>query len=95
MFAMGDSLPICLGECELTVRTKKHRALSEYPPLGLSEPRLRRMRAQAAQLIFGTGWKGIISARFLVTPDGRAYFYNSILVYNLGMLLLNMPLVLI
>ena len=42
--------------------------------VGMSNKRLNKMRVQAAKLILGTGWEGIISARFLLTPDGMAYF---------------------
>ena len=74
MFAQGDKLPICLGEGEISQKINGLRSFAEFPPLGLTEDRLHRIRVQAAQLIVGTRWRGIIAARFLLTPDGRAYF---------------------
>ncbi|MEC7984731.1 MAG: hypothetical protein VX278_06185, partial [Myxococcota bacterium] len=74
MFSDGENLPICLGEGDFSLRVDRERVLSEFPPQGLSDSELNKLRSQAAQLIIGTGWKGIISARFLVTNDGRAYF---------------------
>ena len=74
MFADGENMPICLGESECSLRVEGYRSLCEFPPKGISNSELMKARTQAAQLIIGTQWKGLIAARFLVTPDGRSYF---------------------
>ena len=74
MFGIKGELPVCLGEGEISQKLNGIRAFAEFPPLGISNKRLNKIRVQAAKLILGTGWEGIISARFLVTPDGMAYF---------------------
>lgn len=75
MFAVGDDgLPVCLGEVEIGNRISSKRGVVEFPPVQVTEQQLQKVRVQAAKLIVGTRWSGIISARFLVTPDGRAYF---------------------
>lgn len=74
MFSDGENLPICLGESDCSIRVDGYRSFCEFPPQGISNQELLKLRKQAAQLIIGTQWKGFISARFLVTEDGRAYF---------------------
>ena len=74
MFSDGENLPICLGESDCSIRVDGYRSFCEFPPQGISSQELLKLRKQAAQLIIGTQWKGFISARFLVTQDGRAYF---------------------
>jgi|GEM_PF-3861378 len=74
MFADGKNMPICLGESECSIRVDGYRSFCEFPPQGISNKELMKARTQAAQLIIGTQWKGLIAARFLVTPDGRSYF---------------------
>lgn len=74
MFSDGVNMPICLGESDCSIRVDGYRSFCEYPPQGISNKELIKARTQAAQLIIGTQWKGIIAARFLVTEDGRAYF---------------------
>ena len=74
MFSDGENLPICLGESDCSIRVDGYRSFCEFPPQGILNKELLKLRKQAAQLIIGTQWKGFISARFLVTRDGRAYF---------------------
>lgn len=74
MFSDGENLPICLGESDCSIRVDGYRSFCEFPPQGIIQKELLKLRKQAAQLIIGTQWKGLISARFLVTSDGRAYF---------------------
>ena len=74
MFSDGVNMPICLGESDCSIRVDGYRSFCEFPPQGISNKELIKARTQAAQLIIGTQWKGIIAARFLVTDDGRTYF---------------------
>ena len=78
MFASGNEMPVCLGEVEMTLRIDSQKAVAEYPPIGIQEEYLVKLRKQAAQLILGARWEGIIAARFLVTPDGRPYFLQLV-----------------
>lgn len=74
MFAQHDLMPICLGEIDMTKRGTPRRNLTEFPPATLSENWLMRIRRNAALLIMGLQWRGLIAARFLITKDQRAYF---------------------
>jgi len=78
MFAVSDKPPVCLGEVEVTVRTKGQKAIAEYPPVGLDPLHLHKLRAQAAQLIMGARWQGVIAARFLIASDSRPYFLQLV-----------------
>ena len=78
MFAIPDQTPICLGEVETTLRMNGQRAVAEYPPVGIEERHLNRLRTQAAQLIMGAKWEGLISARFLLSEDRRPYFLQLV-----------------
>ena len=74
MFGQPGDMPICLGEIDMTKRGAARRNLTELPPDTLSEEWLMRVRRNAALLIMKLEWKGLISARFLITRDHRAYF---------------------
>ena len=74
MFGQPGDMPICLGEIDMTKRGAARRNLTELPPDTLSEEWLMRIRRNAALLIMKLEWKGLISARFLITRDQRAYF---------------------
>jgi acetyl-CoA carboxylase, biotin carboxylase subunit len=78
MFALPDKPPVCLGEVEVTLRMGGQKSVAEYPPVGIDNRHLFRMRRQAAQLIMGARWEGVISARFLIASDGRPYFLQLI-----------------
>ena len=63
-----------LGDREITVRIDGRRVLSEAPAFGLSEDIHEEIATYAVMIAAGLEWDGLGAIRFLVTPDGRAYF---------------------
>ncbi len=69
----GDGEALTLGERETSVQPGGRRAFAESPVPGLIEAHAIRLRQSAAALVSRLNWPGLISVRFLVTPDGRGY----------------------
>lgn len=69
----GEGEALTLGERETSVQPGGRRAFAESPVPGLVAQHASRLRQSAAALISRLKWPGLISVRFLVTPDGRGY----------------------
>ena len=67
----GEALT--LGERETSIRIDGRRALIEAPAINLEAREAFSFRNAAAMLISRLRWPGLVSVRFLLTPDGRAY----------------------
>jgi acetyl/propionyl-CoA carboxylase alpha subunit len=67
----GESLT--LGERDTSARIGGRRALVEAPAVNLEDEEAFGFRQAAATLISRLRWPGLVSVRFLLTPDGRAY----------------------
>ena len=67
----GEALT--LGERETSIRVDGQRAVVESPVVDLNEEQAFHFRQAAAMLVSRLRWPGLVSVRFLLTPDGRAY----------------------
>lgn len=67
----GEALT--LGERDTSVRIGGQRVLVEAPAVNLVDEEAFNFRHAAAMLISRLRWPGLVSVRFLLTPDGRAY----------------------
>ena len=67
----GEALT--LGERDTSARVGGKRAVIESPAVGLRDEEAYGFRQAAAHLISRLRWPGLVSVRFLLTPDGRAY----------------------
>ena len=70
----GEGGVVTLGDREITVQLSGRRVLAESPVSGLSEQTHAEIAAYALMIASGMEWEGLGAVRFLVTPDGRAYF---------------------
>lgn len=70
----GHGRVVALADREITVRDGAVRVLTEAPAPGLAGTSRHEVHAYTHALAKQLEWKGIGSARFLVTPDGRPYF---------------------
>ncbi len=69
----GGGEALTLGERETSVQPGARRAFAESPVPGLVDGHAIRLRKSAAALVSRLQWPGLLSVRFLVTPDGRGY----------------------
>ena len=69
----GNGEALTLGERETSAQPGGRRSFAESPVPGLVMEHATRLRQSAAALVSRLNWPGLISVRFLVTPDGRGY----------------------
>ncbi len=70
----GQGRVVTLADREITVRDGAVRVLTEAPAPGLAGSSRTEVHAYTHALGRQLEWRGVGSARFLVTPDGRPYF---------------------
>ena len=70
----GEGGVVTLGDRETTVQLGGRRVIAESPAPGLDEGTHEEVATYAHLIASGLEWDGLGAARFLVTPDGRAYF---------------------
>jgi 3-methylcrotonyl-CoA carboxylase alpha subunit len=70
----GEGGVVTLGDRETTFQLGGRRVIVECPAPGLDDVTHEEVATYAHLIASGLEWDGLGAARFLVTPDGRAYF---------------------
>ncbi|MEL6344790.1 MAG: biotin carboxylase N-terminal domain-containing protein [Myxococcota bacterium] len=69
----GEGESLTLGERDTSAQPGGERILVESPAIELDDQHAREFRTHAANLVAALRWAGLVSVRFLLTPDKRGY----------------------